>query len=119
MALFPDLPPLPAAQLALGIVLGLVWLAARLAPRILGGRLAGLLAPGLRAPGLGPLGLGPLGRRVAGTRLARLETLPLGPRHRLHLIRCDGRDVVLLTGGPRDLVVGWLPASADAPDRAP
>ncbi|MBS0561091.1 MAG: flagellar biosynthetic protein FliO [Proteobacteria bacterium] len=100
MALFPDLPPLPAALLALGVVLALVWLAGRLAPRLLGARLRGAGIATLR-PG-----------QAGGGRLARLETLPLGPRHRLHLIRCDGRDMVLLTGGPQDVVVGWLPDAA-------
>lgn len=102
MALFPDLPPLAAALLALGIVLALVWLAGRLAPRILGARFQamGFTALHARTAGLRPAG---------GGRLARLETVSLGPRHRLHLVRCDGRDVVLLTGGPQDVVVGWLP----------
>jgi len=107
MALFPDLPPLPAALIALGIVLALVWLAGRLAPRLLGARLADLRAAG---------GPGGSCRTSAGgaARLSLLETLPLGASHRLHLIRCDGRDVVLLTGGPQDVVVGWLAESAAA-----
>jgi flagellar protein FliO/FliZ len=41
-------------------------------------------------------------------RLGHVQTLALDPRRRLHLIRCDGRHVLLLTGGGHDLVVGWL-----------
>jgi len=47
-------------------------------------------------------------RPQAGRRLAILETLALDPRRRLLLIACDGREALLLTGGPADLVVGWL-----------
>ncbi len=41
--------------------------------------------------------------------LAVLEALAIDPRRRLHLVRCDERTVLLLTGGAEDLVVGWLP----------
>ena len=92
MAYLPDAPPLLSAALALAFVLGLVWLAGRLAPRLLSAD---------RASSLGARSRGP-------ARLTRMETLVLGPRHRLHLVRCDGRDVLLLTGGPQDLVIGWL-----------
>ena len=48
--------------------------------------------------------------RRAGTarRLAARESLPLDGRRRLHLVACDGREVLLLTGGTTDVVVGWL-----------
>ncbi|MEJ1977527.1 MAG: hypothetical protein WDN49_16920 [Acetobacteraceae bacterium] len=39
---------------------------------------------------------------------ASQETLALDPRRRLHLITCDGRDVLLLTGAPGR--GGWLAA---------
>jgi flagellar protein FliO/FliZ len=42
------------------------------------------------------------------SRLSPIQTLALDPRRRLHLVRCDGRHVVLLTGGATDVVVGWL-----------
>ncbi|MBN8891274.1 MAG: flagellar biosynthetic protein FliO, partial [Rhodospirillales bacterium] len=49
-------------------------------------------------------------------RLAVARTLALDPRRRLHLVRCEGRQVLLLTGGAQDIVVGWLPPGAgDAP----
>lgn len=50
-------------------------------------------------------------RPGGGGRLRVQETLALDPRRRLHLITCDGRDVLLLTGA-QDVVVGWLPETA-------
>jgi flagellar protein FliO/FliZ len=75
------------ALIALGAVLGLIWLAGRVAARF------GGLAP----------------RASAGKRLAVTESLALDPRRKLLLARCDGREVLLLTGGGQDVVVGWLP----------
>ena len=46
--------------------------------------------------------------RGAG-RLAIIEALPLDPRRRLLLLRCDDRCALVLTGGPTDLMLGWLP----------
>jgi flagellar protein FliO/FliZ len=48
---------------------------------------------------------------AAGTaqRLAVVQTLALDTRRRVHLLRCDGRHIAILTGGPQDLVIGWLP----------
>ena len=48
-------------------------------------------------------------------RLRILDTLALDRARRLHIIRCDGRDLLLLTGGPSDLKVSWLPTTGDAP----
>jgi flagellar protein FliO/FliZ len=47
-------------------------------------------------------------RRHTGQRLSVIEALAIDPRRRLHLVRCDDRTVILLTGGTQDLVVGWL-----------
>jgi flagellar protein FliO/FliZ len=69
---------------ALGIVLVLIWAAAR--------RLKAFAGP-----------------MRAGRRLAVQEILPVDGRRRLFLIRCDGREVLLLTGGTQDAVIGWLP----------
>lgn len=74
-----------AALGALALVLGLVWIAART-----------LRAAGLARPG-------------AGRRLQQRETLALDRTRRLHLVACDGRDLLLLTGGATDVVVAWLP----------
>ncbi len=49
-----------------------------------------------------------------GRRLAVQEVLPLDPKRRLVLVRCDGRDLLLLTGGAGEVSLGWLPG----PDRA-
>ena len=77
-----------SALAALGAVLGLVLLAGRAA------RLT-------RAP--------------AGRRLAMLETLAVDRTRRLSIVRCDGRELLLVTGGGADLVVGWLPAPVPSP----
>lgn len=71
------------ALLALALVLALAWAAAR---ALRGSR---LVAP-------------------QGRRLEVAETLALDPRRRLLLVRCDGRELLLLTGGGQDAVVGWL-----------
>jgi flagellar protein FliO/FliZ len=46
-----------------------------------------------------------------GRRLAVQEVLPLDPKRRLVLVRCDGRELLLLTGGTGEVSLGWLPAS--------
>jgi flagellar protein FliO/FliZ len=55
----------------------------------------------LRATGLAP--------QSSGQRLKLQEVLALDARRRLIILRCDGREVLLLTGGPQDLCLGWLP----------
>ena len=87
------LTTLLSAGAALAGVVGLILLAARLARR------AGL--------SLRPVG--------APTRLALREALALDARRRLHLVRCEGRDLLLLTGGPQDLLLGWLPPAPTFP----
>ncbi len=46
---------------------------------------------------------------LCGKRLSMTDSLTLGPRKRLLLIRCDGKDMLLLTGGTQDILLGWLP----------
>jgi flagellar protein FliO/FliZ len=75
------------AVAALAVVLGLVWLASRAA------RLGGLATR----------------PTAANRRLAVQDTIALDGRRRVTLLRCDGRLVLLLTGGAQDVVVGWLP----------
>lgn len=43
-----------------------------------------------------------------GTVLALRETVALDAKRRLHLVQCGSRQVVLLTGGAQDVVVGWI-----------
>ena len=43
-----------------------------------------------------------------GRTLIVQETVALDPRRRLHLVQCADRQVILLTGGGQDLVVGWV-----------
>jgi flagellar biogenesis protein FliO len=52
------------------------------------------------------------GRSPSGNILSVKETLFLDQRHRLTLVECDGRRVLLLTGGSSDVVVGWLPSGS-------
>jgi len=66
-------------------ILGLLWLLAR------GARFAGLAQGG------------------PGKRMSVQESAALDARRRLILVRVDGREVLLLTGGTQDSVVGWLP----------
>jgi len=59
------------------------------------------------------LGLGAAGPRP-GRRLALVEVLALDPRRRLVLVRCDGREALLLTGGGgQDALLGWLPTDEE------
>ncbi len=78
---------------ALALVLGMVLLAQRAA----------------RWGGLVPRG---------GGRLALVEAIAIDPRRRLTLVRCDERQVLVLTGGGQDVVVGWIdppPGAEGAP----
>ena len=45
-----------------------------------------------------------------GQRLAVQEMLSLDRTRRLCIVRCDGRDLLLLLGSTDQNVVGWLPA---------
>lgn len=76
------------ALAALLFVIALIW-AAHWAFR------AGILPRAIAAPG-------------PAARLRVLQVLPLDARRRLHLVQCDGRAVLLLTGGGGDCVVGWV-----------
>jgi len=51
-----------------------------------------------------------LSRRSAAHGALSVEaSLALDPRRRLNLIDCDGHRLLLLTGGPSDVILGWLP----------
>jgi flagellar protein FliO/FliZ len=86
---------LTTAIAALAGVLALVLLAGRAARQF---GLAGVSRPG--AP---------------GRRLALVETLALDPRRRISLIRCDGRELLVLTGGPQDVLLPLGGAENPAP----
>jgi flagellar protein FliO/FliZ len=89
------LTSLLTAAAALVVVLALVWAGARAA----------------RFAGLAP--------RASGPRLLSIrDAISLDSRRRLLLVRCGGRDLMLLTGGTHDLLVGWLPDTA-APSSPP
>jgi flagellar protein FliO/FliZ len=80
-----------SALAALGVVLGLIWLVTRAA------RWSGLAA-----------------RPAGARRLTVVDALAIDARRRLTLVRCDQRCVLLLTGGPQDIVVGWTPPEDSA-----
>jgi flagellar protein FliO/FliZ len=80
-------PGLLSAALALAGVLGALALVLR----------------GLRAAGLG---------RAEGKRIGVVEAVALDGRRRLLLLRCDGREMLVMTGGPQDVALGWLPEKA-------
>jgi flagellar protein FliO/FliZ len=50
----------------------------------------------------------------AGRRIDIRAAVAVDPRRRLVLVACDGHEVLLLTGGGQDLIVGWLPRPRDA-----
>jgi flagellar protein FliO/FliZ len=81
-----------SAIAALVAVLGLIWLAGRMA------RFGGMAR-----------------RPASGVSLSVQDVLALDARRRLHLIRCDKRRVLLLTGGAEDIVVGWLESDGPTP----
>ncbi len=82
------------AALALLAVVGLALLLARLAKR---GGLAGAAAAG------------------PNRRLAVEQALALDPRRRLVLVRCDGREGLILTGPAGDSWLGWIDAPRGRP----
>jgi len=82
------------AGIALLFVLGLILLLARL----------------LRVTGLAP--------QTSGQRLKLQEVLALDARRRVIILRCDGRELLLLTGGPQDLCLGWLPPKNEEPPKS-
>jgi len=87
-----DAPSLLTTALVLIGVVGLLLLAGRL----------------LRPAGFQPI--------QAGDRLlVARETLALDQRRRLHRVRCGRQDLLLLTGGPNDVVIGWVPPETGPP----
>ncbi|HEX3346526.1 MAG TPA: hypothetical protein VHS58_00315 [Acetobacteraceae bacterium] len=50
-----------------------------------------------------------LGLNTLARRTTIVECMRLDARRQLHLVQCEGRRVLILTGGPQDLVVGWVP----------
>ena len=48
-------------------------------------------------------------RPAASDVLSLQASLSLDPKRRLCLIGCHGHHLLLLTGGPSDVLLGWLP----------
>ena len=74
-----------SAFAALAAVVGLVLLAGRIA----------------RSSGLA--------RARTGQRLALGESIVLDRTRSLRIVRCDGRELLVLIGGDSDVMLGWLP----------
>lgn len=56
------------------------------------------------------IGMAP--RRSSPQGALSLEaSLSIDPRRRLSLVACRGHRLLLLTGGPSDVLLGWLPPS--------
>jgi flagellar protein FliO/FliZ len=73
----------------LALALALVLLVARLA----------------RAFGFASAGSAIMGGAGRPRRMVLSETIALDTRRRLHLVRCDGRDILVLTGGGQDVML--------------
>jgi flagellar protein FliO/FliZ len=71
------------------------------------GVLTGVIALILVATRLFQAGLWRAQPRPGRTIVLR-ESIALDPRRRIHLVQCGQRQVVLLTGGGQDLVIGWI-----------
>ena len=89
--MLPSYPSLISAIIALVAVVGLVVLAGRVA------RSAGL------------------NRSRMGQRLAIRESMPIDRNRSLRIVSCDGRELLLLIGGDRDIMLGWLPGADTGP----
>lgn len=76
----------------LALILGVAW----------GARRLGMLQAGPHAP----------------KRLKVSESIMIDPRRRLMIVRCDGREHLLLLGPTNDVVVSEFPAPADEPESA-
>ncbi len=71
------------------------------------GVLAGVLLLILAATRLMQSGLWRTQARSGRTLILR-ESIALDPRRRVHLVQCGQRQVILLTGGGQDIVIGWM-----------
>ena len=80
------------ALVTLAATLAVFGLLAMLVQAVRTRRLAGLFGTGRRLP--------------TARRLGVEEMLAIDPKRRLLLIRCDEQRILLLTGGPADLILG-------------
>ena len=91
------------AIVMLTLTLGVFLVLAKLLQAMRSGRIA-IPWQGIRAP-RAPL---------AAARIVIEQTCMLDGKRRLLLVRCDEQRIVLLTGGPADIVVSVLPATVSA-----
>ncbi len=50
-----------------------------------------------------------LARPTAGRRIVLREALALDRTRRLHIVACNGRELLVLTGAATEQIVAWLP----------
>ncbi len=93
--------PVISALLALGITLGLIWLAAR-ALRIIS-RNAPLSAIASRSIS------------SSATLLSVESVTAIAPRRKIIVLRYGEQRFAVLTGGPQDVSLGWLPPPPSSP----
>jgi flagellar biogenesis protein FliO len=93
------------AALMLGATLGAILLLARLLQSLRAGH-------GLR-------GLTRSQAPLAARRISIEETCPVDAKRRLLLVRCEEQRILILTGGPTDLVVATLPPIASVSTGSP
>jgi len=72
------------------------------------GSLIGVLALIGAATRLLPFSLWRTQPRRPGRTLILRESIAIDPRRRVHLVQCGERQVILLTGGGQDVVIGWM-----------
>ncbi len=93
--------PVTSTLLALGITLGLIWLAAKLLTII--SRNASL--PGIASRGISS----------SSTMLSVESVTSISPRRKVIVLRYGEQRLAILTGGPQDVSLGWLPPPSSLP----
>lgn len=96
--------PVMSTLLALGVTLGLIWLAAKL-PRLLTTILPNSSLPGIASRGISS----------SSTMLSVESVTSISPRRKVIVLRYGEQRLAILTGGPQDVSLGWLPPPSSLP----
>jgi flagellar biogenesis protein FliO len=93
--------PVISTLLALGITLALIWLAAKLLM---------IISRNTPLPGI-------VSRRTSSnsTILTIESVIPIAPRRKIIVLRYGEARLAVLTGGPQDISLGWLPPPSSSP----
>jgi hypothetical protein len=93
--------PVISTLLALGVTLGLIWLAARALTIIS----RNALLPGIGSP-----------RTSSNSTALTIESVtPIAPRRKIIVLRYGEQRLAVLTGGAQDVSLGWLPPPPSSP----